>query len=436
MIKRNDLERIIYYIVLTLIIGLPAIKLLSYILFLNNIVDNTFVINQVYLLWIVIPPLIIIYLIGIFTGKFKFTYADYIIYVLIIFAVLSTIFAIDTNISIFGEEYRYEGLLSIISYYLIFLNVKNISNKKYKNNIISIFLIVGVFQVLYGMLQVYTDFSFIKHFSKSYMAMGLCGNPNFFGSYIIMQLMLAISFYLIERKKRYLLLTIIFFIGLTLAGSTGPFLGFLLSFIFLIICFHKKTNIKTIIKTIILLIITYFIIDYSINYTYHKVFSSDIDRNYNISTEIVDTVINKDKNSDTIGNGRLIVWKNSLPLVKKYWLVGAGLDNFKKVYPYNGISHIYFDKAHNVYLQMAITNGSIVLILYCALCFIIFIKGIRFKNKYYISIYMAFVGYSIQAFANISVIDIAPCFFLILGLLYSKNNEKYEGGDNIYGSLL
>lgn len=432
MIKRNDLERIIYYIVLILIIGLPAIKLLSYILFLNNIVDNTFVINHVYLLWIVIPPLIIIYLIGMFSKNFKFTYADYIIYVLIIFAILSTIFSIDTNISIFGEEYRYEGVLSIISYYFIFLNVKNISNKKYKQNIINIFLIVGVIQVIYGILQVYTNFEFIKHFSKSYMAMGLCGNPNFFGSYIIMHLMLSISSYLIERKNRYLLLTIIFFIGLTLAGSTGPFLGFLLSFIFLIICFYKRTNIKTIIKTIILLIITYFIIDYSLNYTYNKIYNSGIDRNYNISTEIFDTVITKDKAGETIGNGRLILWKNSLPLVKKYWLLGAGLDNFKKVYPYNGIGRIYFDKAHNVYLQMAITNGSIALILYCALCFIIFIKGIKFKNKYYVSIFMAFVGYSIQAFANISVIDVAPCFFLMLGLLYSKNNDKYKGEDNIY----
>lgn len=432
MIKKNDLERIIYYIVLILIIGLPAIKLLSYILFLNNIVDNTFVINHVYLLWVIIPPLIIIYLIGMFTKKFKFTYADYIIYVLIIFAILSTIFAVNTNISIFGEEYRYEGLLSIISYYLIFLNVKNISNKKYKDNIIYTFLIVGVFQVIYGILQVYTDFSFIKHFSKSYMAMGLCGNPNFFGSYIIMQLMLSISLYLIERKNKYLLLTIIFFIGLTLAGSTGPFLGFILSFIFLIICFYKKTNIKTIIKTIILLIITYLIIDCSLNYVYN----SGIDRNYNISTEIVDTLITKDKNSNTIGNGRFNLWKNSLPLVKKYWLVGAGLDNFREVYPPNSISHISFDKAHNVYLQMAITNGSIVLILYCTLCFIIFIKGIRFKSRYYISVYMAFIGYSIQAFANISVIDIAPCFFIMLGLIYSKDNDKYEKGVERYGSLL
>ena len=32
-------------------------------------------------------------------------------------------------------------------------------------------------------------------------------------------------------------------------------------------------------------------------------------------------------------------------------------------------------------------------------------------------------GYSIQAFGNISVIDVAPYFFIILGLLYSKDNE-------------
>ena len=33
---------------------------------------------------------------------------------------------------------------------------------------------------------------------------------------------------------------------------------------------------------------------------------------------------------------------------------------------------------------------------------------------------MAFIGYSIQAFLNISVIDVAPYYYIILGLIFSR----------------
>lgn len=429
--KKNYLETFIYSIILILIIGLPSIKLLSYILYLNNVVADTFVVNNAYLLWVLLPVLAIIYFIGLITKKYKFTYIDYFMLFLLVFALISTKFAYNTNVAIYGEIHRYEGLLSILCYYFIFLNIKNMTNEKYKKSIIDIFLIVGIFQVFYGLLQVYTDFSFIKHYSKEYMAIGLCGNPNFFGSYIILQIMLTSFLYLTTNKKRYLLATILFFTGLVLAGSTGPFLSFIIAMIFGIICFHKKINFKRVIILFVSLIITFFITNYSLAYRYNKPNTNGIDRNYNISTEIIDTVINKNKTIETVGNGRIEVWKKTLPLVKKYWVIGAGLDNFAKVYPNSG--NIVFDKAHNVYLQIAVTNGSIVLFIYCLICFIAFIKGFKYKDEFYIAIYMSFVGYCIQAFANINVIDVTPCFYIMLGILYSKNIQI--GSDN-NGTLL
>ena len=37
---------------------------------------------------------------------------------------------------------------------------------------------------------------------------------------------------------------------------------------------------------------------------------------------------------------------------------------------------------------------------------------------------MAFVGYSVQAFLNISVIDVAPYYFIIIGLILSENKKQ------------
>ena len=165
--KMKLLDKMIYRFVMLFMICIPLFKFVSYILFLNGVISNSYDFNHVYVLWLSLPIFIILYVLN----YKKITYVDIITYILIILALISTVFAQDINISIFGETNRNEGLLTILNYYFVFLNVKNISNKKYKQKIINLFFILGIIQVVYAFLQVYTDFNFIKHFSKSYMAM-------------------------------------------------------------------------------------------------------------------------------------------------------------------------------------------------------------------------------------------------------------------------
>lgn len=415
----TKLEKIVYKFIMLFMILIPLSKLMSYILYLSGVIKDSYDFNHVYVLWLSLPILMILYFANLIYKKI--TSVDILIYLLIILAIISTIFAQDISISIFGEVNRNEGLLTIINYYFLFLNIKNIDEKKYKEKIINLFIILGIFQVIYSILQVYTDFSFIKHFSKDHMAMGLCGNPNFLGSYIVMLVLITVTVYLLKNKSIYLLLSCIFVLGLFLANSTGPFIGFILAFIFLIIFQFKKIKIINLIKIIILFVIIFFINDYLVNKKYTEV-STDY-RRYNIKYDIIDTTINiKEKNKEyNYGSSRFKLWKDLIPIAKKYYLFGAGLDNLRVVYPKD--NGLIYDKAHNVYYQILITNGIFALSIYCILCLIVFIKGLKLKNTFYISIYISFIGYCIQAFGNISVIDVAPYFFIILGLLYSKDNE-------------
>jgi len=138
--------------------------------------------------------------------------------------------------------------------------------------------------------------------------------------------------------------------------------------------------------------------------------------------EIVEEISSlTEKSKEQIGNGRLLLWENSLPLVKKYWLIGCGLDNFKDAYPQEG--SLKYDKAHNVYLQILITNGLFALIFFLLLLFMAFLRGVKKKNVILTPIYVAFIGYSIQAFFNISVIDVAPYYYIILGLIFSDYSD-------------
>jgi putative inorganic carbon (HCO3(-)) transporter len=413
MIKKINLDKLLFIYSILFIVGIPFVKLVSYYFYLNKILDDIFVINQAYVLWIMIPPLIISYLIGLKQKRFKIDWLDILTYHLIVITIISSIFSDFPKVSLFGSYTRYEGLLSLVSYYLIFLNFKNYNNKKYINYTLNILFGVGIFQVIYSLIQIFTDASFVVKSEPIYMGMGLCGNPNFFGSYMVMLSLYTCTQYIINNK--HIILSVIFFLGLVLAASTGPFIGFVLAFIFFLICFRKHINIKRVGIILLLYILTFFAHD---SYQDLK-FNSQIDKNYNIKDEITEIIKNdKPQDINRVGNGRFEIWINSLPLIKDYFLLGSGPDTFLFVYKAGIV-----DKAHNVYLQMLITTGIISLGLFLLILFILFINSIRVEESLTISLLIAFIGYSIQAFANISTIDVAPVYFILTGLLYYKNKK-------------
>ena len=204
MKKKFDVEKIIYILIILIMVLIPILKFSTYIPVIEKFYINYFEIKRVYILWIAIFFMLIIYLYLIFSKKQKIGLVDIMVYILTILAFLSTKYALDFEKSFFGEIYRYEGLLTILSYYLLILNSRSIKCEKYKKNIIKLFLIIGIIQSIYAVLQSYTDFSFIRRYSIDYMAMGLCSNPNFFGSYMVMQVLLVGYIYLYNPKIKYL----------------------------------------------------------------------------------------------------------------------------------------------------------------------------------------------------------------------------------------
>ena len=98
---------------------IPLLKLSTYIQPIRVFYINNFEIKRVYVLWIAIFFLLSTYLYLIMSGKQKIGIIDMIIYILIILAFASTSNAIDFEKAFWGEKYRYEGLLTILSYYLM-----------------------------------------------------------------------------------------------------------------------------------------------------------------------------------------------------------------------------------------------------------------------------------------------------------------------------
>ena len=63
---------------------------------------------------------IFIILIGIRNNYYKFRIVDLFIFLLIIFAIISTLFSLDIKTSLIGVSGRNEGLIMIITYYTFF----------------------------------------------------------------------------------------------------------------------------------------------------------------------------------------------------------------------------------------------------------------------------------------------------------------------------
>lgn len=419
--KFDSIDKIIYILIAIIMIGIPFLKALSYVPYLTNINEVLFKRARVYFIWISIIFSFLVYLYSLISNKRKLNYIDYLFFILGYLGVISTISAIDLNKSIFGEPNRYEGLLTLFSYYLVALNAKNIRSDHIKKKILNIFIILGVFQSIMGILQSLTAVSFVKRFpSAPYMAFGLCSNPNFYGSYIGMLLGISCILFIKKINIKNILLVILFSINLYLCGSLGPLLAFIITFVFLSILYRKSY--KKLICLFIIISLSLFISDKSLIYVQSNILNTKIETKNYIKGDIKKNYdILKSDNIKSLGTGRLNVWINSIPLLKKYWLTGCGIDNFRDAYPQKG--YVSFDKAHNVYIQIGVTNGVIALIVYLSICLIAFLKSIKNRNFLSMCFFISFVFYSIQAFSNISVIDVAPYFYLILGLLISCNSK-------------
>ena len=392
------------------------------------------------ILYFLIPLEIVIYVYKIIKKEIKLNYYDIIVFLILILLMIVTNNSIDIDTSIWGAYKRNEGFLSILCYYLLFLNSKSLDEKQI-NIVIKVFFGVGIIQFVYCLLQVFFRFPGLQLFSLNgvnYMAMGFQGNPNFLGSYCIMLLGLALMLYLVKGERKYFVLSIIFFINLILAQSTGPFFAFIILFIFMIVFMKIKGIIdwKKIGFVCASFILTFIVVSNGVELYCKKVFNDKIVSSYTIKGDILNTLnlfgISKGNNEENMtiedyGSGRITIWKNTLKVVPKYFWLGSGIDTFGYVYSQNN-KGLYYDKAHNEYLQILVTEGIFTLISYLSLLLLLFIDGVKSNNKLIWVLMMAFIGYALQAFLNISVNTVAPTFYIIMGMMAGLiSQEKVKG---------
>lgn len=134
---------------------------------------------------------------------------------------------------------------------------------------------------------------------------------------------------------------------------------------------------------------------------------------------------------ERFGNSRGYLWSRSLPLIKETIIIGKGPDTFAFYFPQNDILgkinylsdyRMLVDKPHNMYIQMAVDNGLISVLLFIVLMFMIGLKLLLDLLKKQdvsfirIGIVSGIIGYCVAAVFNDSNICVSPLFWTAVGL--------------------
>lgn len=369
--------------------------------------------------YIILLILNVLVIIGTFIKKkIKISITDLFLFFMIIFGIISVIYAIKPNYALYGFKGRYEGLYQILYYYSVYL-LSNFIDNKYKKIIIYFLLFCGLIEGLYAFLQVFQFIPVITQFHHNKpWATGFITNPNFFGSLMIICLSYSIGLFIdISKKKNKVingLLIFIFMICLSISNTLSALIGLIIVYLYLLIYIIKNKKYKDFLIITLLLLSAFTLMHVTKKSYLLKDFIRTKDQTIDIS---------KGNIKDNYGSNRIYIWKNSLKVVPENIEHGVGIDNFYYAFGRSPLSMKgwFFDKAHNEYLQILVCEGLFALISYLLFYSFIVYKGIRNKEIYLV---LPVIGYLVQAFFNISVIEVAPFFFIALGLCNSRDKKE------------
>ena len=359
--------------------------------------------------------------------KCSFSLPEKLLLILVVITSLSVFSSINILVSLWGFHNRYEGLFMILLYYSIALLVSTIKDKYYKKIIVKYIVLIGLANFLYGLLQIPLfshKLSFVKDSWK--YARGFQGNSMYYASLMSICYFISLAYFVLTKKRKASLIALmsIFTFASIISGSMALYCTIIfLSILLLIYNFFKQRDKKRLLKIIscifIFIIISFIFIKKDDNY------KRDI---VSLGQETKEA-ISKSKIEDSYGTGRIHIWKESLNKAKDNILFGVGVDNFYYAFSPRLIdptSKYAVDKAHNDYLQKLVCEGIFSLIFYLAFLITIIVRNYNEQDVFYRSVFWGFVAYAIEIFFSISVIRVAPIFWIIIGILMSKESVILE----------
>jgi O-antigen ligase len=425
-------EAIPYYLLLVLIVVLPLIfsssvesmfSLMKSITF--RIAGSLFIIASIFFLWNKLKQ----GKSGIIVNKML----DTAVLLILIAAIVSTIFSINPYVSIIGQYMRQIGLLTYFVLVLIYFSVSvSVVSAEKRDKVLLAMEITAGLTALYSILQYIgidpfglLKVAFVRPISSF-------GNSVFSAGYMVM--VLPFAFIRVLQKKFSLfplIILIMILTGIIISQTRSVYAALIVEII--LFCFFfpyvyksdiekfKRVRRKTLIifgSVIILLIAVNIFLPGNI---FIKRFQS--------ITKITDTQ-------------RWVLWFTSIKIFLEHPISGTGIANYSRAIEdfltialKDKEANGYFDNAHNNFIHTLATMGVIGLAAYLLMLFTAVkqsisavMNNLNKRNRLYIII--AFIcmlgGYIIYGFADFDEVTILAYLFIFLALLKIElfSNEK------------
>ena len=335
-------------------------------------------------------------------------------------------------INVIGPDYDYtfvsvKGFIGKVTEYVLlyFIIVDSVKTKRQFRNIIGIILFSCLLIGIDGIFQKFSGFDFMrgrKIFGLTRLTASF-KSPNHFGGWLsmVLPITMSLSFFGPERRKwlrpAFGMLSVLLFICLLLAASRGAWLGFVGAILLMGILKSKKL----LLITLICILIAPFAVSGKFEEKLASIFSTNIEGG----------------NAD-----RIILWKETLVMIKDKPLLGHGVNSFMSNWSKYGVGktwgHPYYP--HNCYLHMAAETGLIGLGMFIWIIIMLFKSTIKFlkkikvkseEDRFYQAVGLGLLGgvtaCLIHSFVdnNLYVVLLATFFWVLMGLL-SAEKKIYE----------
>ncbi len=370
--------------------------------------------------------------------------------------IVSSIFSLDSYVSLWGYYSRFNGgLLSIISYIILYYAfVSNFDLKTKAKEIVRklffVSLASGAVVALWGLPSHFgydptclifrgsLDVScWTADFQPKIRIFSTLGQPDWLGAYLGVILPFSLV-YLINAKRRllvtcYLLLATLFYFDLLFTKSRSALLSFwvsigVLAFLFYFSQFKSKAKelrIKDVWQNYKFLIVI-LLLFVGLTLAFANPFPA---KGGKITTAQTAGTFSTGGGGTDSGKIRLLVWKGAIDIWKHYPIVGSGVETFAfAYYKYRPVEHnltsewnFLYNKAHNEYLNFLATTGLFGLLSYLSIIVFFLWMSLKIISNFkfqisnlrlIIALLAGYMSLLVSNFFGFSVVIINLYFFL------------------------
>ncbi|HEX21591.1 MAG TPA: hypothetical protein ENH19_02935 [Actinobacteria bacterium] len=353
------------------------------------------------------------------------------IFIYLLAAAASTIFSVSRTTAIFGWFMRYDGLLALLSYALLFTLIYQLfSNQKRALDYLSILLLASIIVCVYAVFEFFGYSLFPELALDGSRLAALWGNPGFLGGFLTLTIPVSLALIINKnyRSSEAILATVNLILALPvlyLSHTKSAWIGVGLGIFILLVVYRHRLNLRILIIGFIALLLFLSVV---------LVGSASTNQDVDLRSASINK-INMNESA------RLLYWRVALVSLAKRPIFGYGPDTFNYAYRLNRPADWKVrdtegrpvDKAHNEFLQTASNMGILGLAAYLALLIALvggLIKGARAaggeKEAVLWGLTASIIAYLIFIQAYFSTVELSPFFWSLAAIGMALCEKNYR----------